>query len=191
LFVSAYREWTRVRAKAFSMASSGAFAAYGARSVLQPPIRLGGERHISVGSDVFVGAGSWLQVLGDHAEPALLIGDGTSIAGSIVLSAARSVSIGRRVLIARNVYVSDHIHAYDDPTRAVLDQGLARIEPVEVCDGAWLGENVVVCPGVRIGRGSVIGANAVVVDSIPDHCVAVGVPARVVRTLAQELQSVP
>jgi acetyltransferase-like isoleucine patch superfamily enzyme len=191
LFVAAYRGWSRVRAKAFSIASSGAFAAYGARSVLQPPIRLGGERYISVGSDVFVGAGSWLQVLGNaHSEPALLIGDGTSIAGSVVLSAARSVRIGRRVLIARNVYVSDHIHAYDDPTRAVLDQGLARIEPVEICDGGWVGENVVVCPGVRIGRGAVIGANAVVVNSIPDHSVAVGAPARVVRTLSEELHSV-
>ena len=51
-------------------------------------------------------------------------------------------------------------------------------------DGAWLGQNVVVCPGVTIGRGAVIGANAVVLDDVPDYAVAVGVPASVVRRFA-------
>jgi acetyltransferase-like isoleucine patch superfamily enzyme len=63
----------------------------------------------------------------------------------------------------------------------VLAQGVDRIAPVEIGDGAWLGENVVVGPGVRIGRGAVVGANAVVLESVPDHAVAVGAPAHVVR----------
>jgi acetyltransferase-like isoleucine patch superfamily enzyme len=85
------------------------------------------------------------------------------------------------VLLARGVYIADHGHAFDDRTRAVLDQGIDRVAPVEIGEGAWLGQNVVVGPGVRIGRGAVIGANAVVLDDVPDHAVAVGVPARVVR----------
>jgi acetyltransferase-like isoleucine patch superfamily enzyme len=66
----------------------------------------------------------------------------------------------------------------------VLDQGVEQIEPVEIGDGAWLGQNVVVGPGVRIGRGAVIGANSVVLSDVPDHCVAVGAPARVVREVS-------
>lgn len=164
----------------------GAFASFGARTVVQPPIRLSGERRIAIGSNVFVGAGSWLQVIGDRAgEVALRIGDGTSIAGNCVLSAASSIRLGNKVLVARGVYVSDHIHAYQDPSRAVLEQGIERVAPVEIGDGAWLGENVVVCPGVRIGRGAVIGANAVVLEDVPDHALAVGVPARVVRRFAE------
>ncbi len=93
----------------------------------------------------------------------------------------RSLRLGRRVLLARNVYIADHAHAFDDPARAVLDQGISRIAPVEIGDGAWLGENVVVGPGVQIGPGAVIGANAVVLESVPARCVAVGAPARVVR----------
>jgi acetyltransferase-like isoleucine patch superfamily enzyme len=182
----------RARAKGFSLLSSGAFASFGARTVLEMPIRLVGERRISIGSDVYVGAGCWLQTL-EAAEQAgtLEIGDGTSIAGSCVLSAARSVRLGRKVLLARNVYVSDHIHAYEDPTRAVLDQGVDRLEPVEIGDGAWLGQNVVVCPGVTIGPGAVIGANAVVLDDVPAHSLAVGAPAAVVRRFAatQELEA--
>jgi acetyltransferase-like isoleucine patch superfamily enzyme len=182
-----YRGLGRTYAKGFSLLAGGAFASFGARSVLQPPLRLNGEHRIAVGSGVFVGSSSWLQALsGFGDEVALEIGDGTSIAGNCVLSAARSVRLGKKVLIARGVYVSDHIHAYDDPERAVLDQGVARVEPVEICDGAWLGENVVVGPGDRVGRGAVVGANAVVLDDIPDHALAVGIPARVVRERARE-----
>jgi acetyltransferase-like isoleucine patch superfamily enzyme len=183
-FVGLYRLTERARGKAFSLLSGGAFASFGARSVLQPPIRLGGESRIAVGDEVFVGAGSWLQVMeGPGEEVALSIGDGTSIAGTCVLSAVSSVRLGRKVLLARNVYVSDHIHAYDDPTAAVLDQGLTRVEPVEIADGAWLGQNVVVCPGVTIGAGAVVGANAVVTADVPARSVAVGAPARVIRHL--------
>jgi acetyltransferase-like isoleucine patch superfamily enzyme len=170
----------------FSLASSGAFASFGSHSVLEPPVRLSGEGRIAIGSGVYVGAGSWLQTLGEEdAEIALAIGDGTSIAGSCVLSAATSVRLGESVLLARNVYVADHIHAYRNTAVPVLAQGLDRVEPVEIADGAWLGQNVVVCPGVRIGRGAVVGANSVVVDDVPDHSLAVGAPARVVREFSQ------
>ena len=87
-----------------------------------------------------------------------------------MISAARSVRLGRDVLMARNVYISDHQHAFEDTTRPVLAQGVTRVAAVEIGDGAWLGENVVVGPGVTIGRGAVIGANAVVLESVPDHC---------------------
>ena len=178
--LSAYRIAHRAWAKAFSLAVGGAFASFGRRSVIEPPVRIAGERGIAVGDDVWVGGGSWLQTLHGTGEVALEIGDGT-IAGGCVISAARSVRLGKKVLVARGVYISDHNHRYDDVERAVLDQGLANVAAVEVCDGAWLGENVVVCPGVRIGRGAVVGANSVVTRSIPDHSLAVGAPARVVR----------
>ena len=186
-----YRFWVRARDKAFSGLAGGAFAAFGGRSVIQLPVRLGGEERIAIGSDVFVGSGSWLQALDGHGDDvALEIGDGTSIVGGCVLSAAVSVRLGRKVLIARNGYISDHVHRYDDTSRAVLDQGIRGIEPVEICDGAWLGENVVVCPGVRIGRGAVVGANAVVLQDVPDFCVAVGSPARIVRSFAADRDTI-
>lgn len=172
----------RAGAKAFSLAIGGAFAEFGAASVLQPPVRLNGEERIAIGSGVFIGEGSWLLVPEPGVGVALRIGDGTAISGHCVLAATASVSIGRRALFARNVYISDHHHAFEDPGRPVIEQGLIEARPVEIGDGAWLGENVVVCPGVTIGRGAVVGANAVVVSDVPAHSLAVGVPARVVRT---------
>lgn len=186
-FLGAYRLAGRGWGKAFSLLAAGGFASFGKRSVLQPPVRLKGEHRIAVGDDVFVGAGSWLQTLSDDDEGvALRIGDGTSIVGGCVLSATRSLTLGKKVLLARNVYIADHSHAFDDVTRAVLDQGIDRVAPVEIGDGAWLGENVVVGPGVHIGRGAVIGANAVVLEDVPAHGVAVGAPARVVRRLVND-----
>ena len=188
-FLGLHRGGSRAYAKGFSLLAAGAFADFGSRTVIQPPVRLSGELRIAIGSDVFVGAGSWLQALGE-GEVALTIGDGTSIAGNCVLSAASSIHLGRNVLIARGVYVSDHIHAYTDTSRAVLEQGIDRVAPVEIGEGAWLGENVIVGPGVRIGRGAVIGGNAVVLDNVPDHALAVGVPARVVRRFAEQPEPV-
>jgi len=180
--VGSYRLFVRARAKTLSLLWSGAFASFGARSILEPPIRLGGEGRIIIGDDVRVGPGSWLQTLeGPGYEGKLEIGSGTRIVGECVLSAARSVRLGSKVLLARNVYISDHRHAYDDPGRAVLDQGITRLEPVVIGDGAWLGQNVVVCPGVTIGRGAVVGANSVVLHDVPDYAVAVGAPATLVR----------
>lgn len=191
LFLAAYRLWVRASAKAFSVFSSGAFAAFGSGTVIQLPVRLSGEARIAIGSRVFIGAGCWLQALGggdgDGGDgPALVIGDGTKIVGGSVFSAASSIRIGSKVLMARNAYIADHQHAFSDTSRAVLDQGIERVAPVVIGDGAWLGENVVVGPGVTIGRGSVIGANSVVLRDVPEYSVAVGTPARVVRRLVDD-----
>jgi acetyltransferase-like isoleucine patch superfamily enzyme len=189
-FLSAHRFWTGARDKAFSLLAGGAFASFGRNSVLQLPVTIWGERRIVIGDDVFVGAGSWLRVIEASGEVAIVIGDGTSISGDCVLSAAQSIRLGRNVLLGRYVHVSDHTHAYTDPERAVLHQGIAGVAPVEIGDGAWLGQAVVVGPGVRIGRGAVVGANSVVLDDVPDHSVVVGAPARLVRQFAQ-VESVP
>ena len=169
--------------KAFCVLASGGFHSFGRRTVIELPVRIIGAGRMAFGSDVYVGAGSCLQTLGGGREVALVVGDGTSIAGTTVLSAALRVELGARVLLARNVYVADHSHAFDAAEIAVLEQGIDRIAPVHIGDGAWLGQNVVVGPGVSIGRGAVIGANSVVLADVPDRCVAVGAPARVVRKL--------
>ena len=85
--------------------------------------------------------------------------------------------------LARGVYISDHTHGFDDPDIPIRDQPLARVAPVRIGRGAWLGQNVVVMPGVTIGAGTVVGANAVVTSDLPPRCVAVGAPARVLREI--------
>ena len=183
---SVHRLLQRTRGKLFSVLVSGAFESFGRNTVLQPPIRLLGEDRIAVGVGVFVGAGAWFQTLRspEGERGSISIGDGSSFAGNCTLSAARAIRIGSGVSFARGVYIADHAHAYDDWSLPVLAQGITSLAPVEVGDGAWLGQNVVVLPGARIGRGAVVSANSVVVGDVPDYTVVAGAPARVVRTFA-------
>jgi acetyltransferase-like isoleucine patch superfamily enzyme len=184
MWLDLYRLLVRAQGKIFSLLVSSAFAYFGRRSVLQLPLRISGENRIALGSDVYVGSGCWLQCLPDASLTAvgISIGDGCSIAGGCVISAVNSVILEENVLLARNVYIADHMHKYRDKNLPVLAQGVERVEPVLIKRGAWLGQNVVVCPGVTIGRGSVVGANSVVTKDIEDYSVAVGAPARVVKS---------
>jgi acetyltransferase-like isoleucine patch superfamily enzyme len=185
LFVLGYEKSIRFRCKLFSLLVSGAFARFGRKTVLMYPVRLSGEERIEIGDSVFIGRGCWLQTLrdADNSSVAIRIGSGTSFAGACVISAVRNVVLEENVLLARNVYISDHIHRYTNRGVPVKEQGVDKIESVLIKRGAWLGQNVVVCPGVTIGQGAVIGGNSVVVHDIPDFSVAVGAPARVVKTI--------
>lgn len=174
-----------VKAALLSRAVRRGLARCGRRSIIEPPLRIVGANRIAIGEDVYIGAGSWLQVVGTSGatDLAIEIGDGCEISGGVVISAAERIKIGRKVLIAPSVYVADHRHAFHDRERPILDQGIDAISPVEIADGAWLGYGVFIGPGVRVGRGAVVGANAVVLEDVPDRGVAVGVPARVIRTI--------
>jgi lipopolysaccharide O-acetyltransferase len=176
-----HRLWVRSRDKAFSMTVAGGFHSFGRNSVIQVPARIKNAHRIAVGERVFVASGSWLHVLDDDGDVALEIGDGASIADGCVFSAARSIRLGTKVSLARYVYIADHAHAYDDPDTPSLEQGITDIRPVEIGDGAWLGQNVTVLPGVRIGKGCVVAAHSVVSTDVPDYSLVAGAPGRVIR----------
>jgi acetyltransferase-like isoleucine patch superfamily enzyme len=165
------------RDRAFSVAVKRSFARFGSRSRLSLPIQLHHAERMSIGSRVYLGPGCWLLTHDPGGQ--LEIGDGTSIAGYCVLSAAVSVQVGNKVLFARNVYVADHRHGFERPDVPVIDQPITELRPIVIEDGAWLGQNVVVLPGVTVGRNAVVGANSVVRDDVPPHSVAVGAPARI------------
>jgi acetyltransferase-like isoleucine patch superfamily enzyme len=180
---SLVRVWQNIGGQLFTRVIARSFVSFGPKSIIRPPLRLYGERAIAIGSGVFIGRDSWLQVLGDHPTGVRIsIGDNTSIVGSTVISAIERVTVGSEVLMARNCYLADHSHDTRDPDRAVLAQGVTDIAPVDIGDGCWLGQNVVILPGTKLGSHCVVGANSVVRGSFPDHSVIVGAPARLVRT---------
>lgn len=148
------------------------------------PFRSGNEHRIFVGDRVFIGPGAWIQVVSDDCpgyDPVIRLEDDVSISGDCTITAVNRVTIGKGALIARFVHISDHSHGFGDLHVPIKSQGLSKIAAVTIGEGAWLGHGVVICPGVTVGRNAVIGANSVVRHDIPDGCVAVGAPARVVR----------
>jgi len=165
-----------------------------------------GDGLLETGRDVVVGRGTWISMGAGHR---VTIGEGVWIGNDCDINAAPRIAIGARsslqnrsqvlgdvsigagCVCAANLYVSSSWHRFADtphlPVR-VQDfhaQSLAagqRSRAVHIGDDCWFGINVVVLPGVTIGRGCVIGANSVVCDDLAPYSIAAGSPARVVKT---------
>lgn len=90
-----------------------------------------------------------------------------------------------KVEIGSNVFFGPGVHVYTatHPLNAVERRTVEFSKPVFIGDDCWIGGNTVICPGVRIGDGCTIGAGSVVTKDIPDHSLAVGNPAKVIRKL--------
>ncbi|GAB2464181.1 acyltransferase [Xylanimonas ulmi] len=173
----------RARDAAFSLVAARGFATFGAGTRILLPFRVGNPHRIAIGARALIGSGSWLMVPARGDTVALTIGDRVRMRGTSI-SAVESVVIEDGVALAHGVYISDHAHGFEDPEAFIRDQPLTRVAPVRIGRGAWLGQNVVVLPGVTIGAGAVVGANSVVRADVPARAVAAGVPARVLRELA-------
>jgi acetyltransferase-like isoleucine patch superfamily enzyme len=152
----------------------GAGAYVGERSVIQ----VAAQTRLAIGDRCYLGRE--LEIAPDRS---IEIGDLTSIQDRTVLFG--DVRIGRYCIFSYNIYISSGTHLFDEhPTWLMKDQDREAGrpgQPVAIEDDCWLGINVVVMPGVTIGKGCVIGANAVVTKSLAPYSVAVGVPARVIR----------
>lgn len=109
-------------------------------------------------------------------------GDNVFINADFMVLGSGRITIGNNVLIGPGARFYTPNHSLDiDLRREGWEIGL----PITLEDDVWLGGSVVICPGVTIGRGSVVGAGSVVTKDVPPGVVVAGNPARVVRTLAQ------
>lgn len=106
------------------------------------------------------------------------IGDRTFINFDCVFLDCAVIEIGADVQIAPGVHLYTAQHPIDPDTRR---DGLEYALPIRIEDNVWLGGRVVVCPGVTIGRDTVVGAGSVVVRDLPPGVVAAGSPARPIR----------
>jgi len=111
------------------------------------------------------------------------LGEGVFLNFNCVVLDCTTVTIGARTQIGPNVHVYAADHPLDFGARAAAVE-FAR--PVSIGEDCWIGGNVVVCPGVTIGDRCVVGTGAVVTKDIPDDALAVGNPARVIRTIDRD-----
>ena len=162
------------------------FAGFGPRSLIAFPTgAVFGEAWIDIGDETMIGAQVTLcagmlpgQDLG--ARPVLRVGDRCVVGRGSHIVAHHSILIGDDVFTGPYVYITDQNHGYADPAVPIGRQW-PRNAAVSIGQGSWLGAGVVVLPGACIGRNVVVAAGSVVRGTIPDHCVAAGVPARIVR----------
>ena len=108
------------------------------------------------------------------------IGNDCTVNEFAILHGDGGLEIGNDVRIAAQVRIIAMNHIYDDPKISIRLQGI-RANGIKIEDDVWLGVGSTVLDGVTIGKGSVIGAGAVVTKNIPPYSVAVGVPANVIK----------
>jgi acetyltransferase-like isoleucine patch superfamily enzyme len=111
------------------------------------------------------------------------IGKNSGFSGTVI-GCAESIHIGDNVLCGGNTFITDF--DWHPVNRRGSEHIVAETAPVVIEDNVWLGLNVVVLKGVTIGQNSVIGANSLVVRSIPANVVAAGNPCRVLRKLNED-----
>lgn len=137
------------------------------------------EGRLEIGPHALFEPGVWLT--SDAGR--IVIGAGAMLNLNVMVAALEHTEIGDHCMLANGCLVTDADHRFDDPDRPVPWQGFTSKGPTVLEDNVWLGANVVVTSGVRIGRRSVIGANSVVTDDIAPYSVAAGAPAKVLKTI--------
>lgn len=187
-FTEVFRELLSIfRAKIFNIVNKR-------KNLRRFPIssRILGRPYINFGKNIFIGERCRIEAVSRHGtnryQPRLVIGNNSSMNDDVHIACIDSVSIGENVLMASKIYISDHNHgeyaSKSDDGNPATAPNLRKlsIRSIVIEDNVWIGEMVSILPGASIGYGSIIGANSVVTGIIPPYSIAVGIPARVIKT---------
>ncbi|MDR4495750.1 MAG: acyltransferase [Nitrospirales bacterium] len=164
---------------------------------IELPRRIVNPERIVMGDDVNLGPNALLIAVTGYPGPtmqhsdrrerkqtfdsSISIGSRVTSTGQLQVAAMSRITIEDDVMFATNVNITDGFHGFTHIKEAYKYQELFRIQPITIRQGCWIGQNVVICPGVTIGSMTIVGANSVVTKSLPDRCIAVGSPARVLK----------
>jgi len=142
-----------------------------------------GREGVRLGDNVRIKEFAWIQVTSHLSDPGhgLDVGDNVYIGPHCLIGAAGGIVIQSDVTIGAYVQLLAENHRFECAASPVGEQGVSR-RGIRVERGCWLGNAVIVLDGTSIGAGAVIGAGSVVTRDIPPGAVAVGNPARVIRT---------
>ena len=146
------------------------------------PLEMLRDGRLEIGEGTLLEPGAWLT--GGETRR-IRIGAGVFLNQNVMIAAADLVEIGDHCMFGNGCVITDADHRHDRRDLPVTWQGFVSKGPTRIADNVWCGAGVVVTSGVTIGPRCVIGAGSVVTQDIPEGCVAVGAPARVVRTISE------
>ena len=159
------------------------FKELGIKSYFISPIKLT-SRFIVCKAYVYIGHHARIEGIRKYNarqfKPLIVLEDHVTIQQNLHLTCAEKITIGHNTAIAANVTITDINHPYVNITIPVEQQDI-EVSPVCIGEDCKIYNNVVILPGVNIGKHVVIGANSVVNRDIPDYSVAVGIPAKVIK----------
>jgi len=126
-------------------------------------------------SGMKIGKGSVVHMWANFFDPTgILIGDDTIIGDHVFLDGRAKLTIGNHVDMASSVMIYNSEHDLEK------ENFEARTEPVTIEDYVFIGPRAIILPGVKVGRGSVVAAGAVVTKDVPDFAIVGGVPAKII-----------
>ena len=162
----------------------------GSNSKISYPCILEHEELIVIGNNTRILDNARLQLYPEYVQfqPHIQIGDNCLIGYRFCVLAAADVDIGDNVLMASDVTIVSHNHGIDLKKKEVfMDQPLT-VAPVKIGNNVWIGDKVIILPGVEIGDNVVIGAGAVVTKDIPSNSIGVGNPMKIIKKFDDQLQ---
>ena len=140
---------------------------------------------LSFGSNVRIGDGSLFLPCKEYAGikyvPTIIIHDGCAIGKNNSFACIDRIEIGKNVLFAGFVHITDHSHGYENIDEPIKEQRLISKGPVLIEDDCWLGFQSEILSGVHIGKHSIVAARAVVTKDVPPYCIVAGNPAKIVK----------
>lgn len=161
----------------------------GEGTVIFKPNLITGLNYLSIGNNCMIYENCRIQILDKYLNevynPVFTIGNETQIHQNCHITCAGIIHIGDNVIIVSNVTITDIIHPYIDINMPINKQKL-EVGSVIIGDQTYIYNNSVILPNVKIGKHCVIGANSLVNKDIPDYCIAVGNPAKVIRQYDHE-----
>lgn len=145
------------------------------------PAFIGPQEYITIGENTTVLAYSRLQVYRGENNGRIEIGNNCFLGYRLSILASEKVKIGNNVLMASDISIVTHNHGINPELKMSYAGQPLSAKEIVIGDNVWIGDKAVILPGVTIGKGSVIGAGSIVTKSIPEYCVAVGNPAKIVK----------
>ena len=163
-------------------------ASLGRFPAIAPGVTLSRAATLSIGDYVKIDGGTFITCGGGSIE----IGNRVSLNRDVYLNAdvGGRISIGDDALIGPRTVARTCNHRFDDPQVPINVQG-HECKNIEIGAGAWLGANVTLVPGAKVGAGTVVGAGSVVVGELPSNVLAAGNPAKVLRSRFSETDAKP
>lgn len=151
------------------------------------PMIIRGRKNIDFGIRLTTGVGCRFDIFSSGKGTTVKFGKDVQINDYVHIVGMNNIEIGDNVLMASHVFISDNSHGSykgddndSDPNTPPTERNYA-MAPIKIGNNVWIGEGVIIMPGVNIGDGCVIGAHSTVSKSIPSNSIAVGTPAKVIK----------
>ena len=154
--------------------------------LIRQPTRIRGYKHMHFGKNFVTGQYCRIEAgMTDGGHPSLTFGNNVQINDRCHIAAIENIRIGNNVLIASDVYISDHDHGSFNKISLSMPPAKRELvnKDIYISDNVWIGEKVIILKGVNIGESAVIAAGAVVTKDVLAHSLVAGVPAKVIKIL--------